>query len=560
MTDIYFSPVHSKPVPSGLTNPLFLCGMGLIFLSVILTLISTASASVTPQVAGGDSHSLALKSDGTVWACGNNTHGQLGDGTTTGRKTPVQVSNISGVTAIACGWNHSLALKSDGTVWAWGNNTYGQLGDGTTTKKNTPIQVNGISNIIVIGCGGSHSLAVKSDGTVWTWGNNTYGQLGDGTTTNRSTPIQVSELSDATKVTGGGYYSLALLSDSTVYAWGRNNNGELGTGTGSEYITPVQVSGLTDITSITGGHNEYGHSLALKSDGTIWAWGHNWWGALGDGTVKDSFTPIQVNDLSGIIAIACGWEHSMAIQSDGSVWCWGNNDSGQLGDGTVETKYSPVQLSINLGQAATPTPTASITPSPSPTPTATPTPSPIPEGNASVFGFVYDPDANALRGVTVTITGNGSSDSAETDKEGYYEFLNLAAEDYTLTFEKEGYQTQSKDISIEESEELEVETVTLEEIEKGTIYGYVVDIEGEPIEFVRLKLRGFKTGITKTESSDKDGFFEFTDLEAGTYFITTKRKGYRKGKITVKLEDGESTEVEIELRKTSRRDIIAIGH
>ena len=145
-----------------------------------------AGASV---VAGGW-HSLGLTSYGTVWAWGRNTYGQLGDGSTTTRSTPVQVSGLSGVIAIAGGDIHSLALKSDGTVWAWGYNYYGQLGDGSTTTRSTPVQVSGLSGVIAIAGGGDHNLALKSDGTVWAWGDNTNGELGDGSTTTRSTPVQ----------------------------------------------------------------------------------------------------------------------------------------------------------------------------------------------------------------------------------------------------------------------------------------------------------------------------------------------------------------------------------
>lgn len=170
-----------------------------------------------------------------------------------------------------------------------------------------------------------------------------------------------------------------------------------------------------------------------------------------------------------------------------------------------------------------------------------------------VFGFVDDEDENPLKGVTVTIQGADYSDSAETDEDGYYEFKDLAGGEYTLTYEKDGYETQTKDVELEEGETLELETITLEEIVKGTIYGYVVDIQGEPIESVKLNLKGIKTGTKTKTSSDADGFFEFEDLSADTYIIFAKKKGYKKGKKTVTLEEGEEIEIEIEMKKTSRR-------
>ncbi|MBI2471289.1 MAG: carboxypeptidase regulatory-like domain-containing protein [Planctomycetes bacterium] len=170
-----------------------------------------------------------------------------------------------------------------------------------------------------------------------------------------------------------------------------------------------------------------------------------------------------------------------------------------------------------------------------------------------VFGFVIDEDDNPLKGVTVTITGNNSSDSAETDDDGYYEFTGLSKGDYTLTYEKEGYQTQTQDIGLKEGEVKDLPTVTMEQVEKAEIYGYVVNIKGDPLEFVRLRLKGVKTKVIKTASSDADGFFEFTDLDADTYVIFAKKKGYKKTQQKVTLGDGESQEIEIVMRRSSKR-------
>ena len=191
----------------------------------------------------------------------------------------------------------------------------------------------------------------------------------------------------------------------------------------------------------------------------------------------------------------------------------------------------------------------------SPTPAASPTPqvSPTPAGEGIVFGIVNDQDELPLKGVTITITGENSSDSTETDEYGFYEFGGLAKGEYTLTYEKEGFLDQTLDISLNEGEVKGVDTVTMERVETGKIYGYVVNIKGSPIEFVRLRLKGIKTKVIKTASSDADGFFEFTDLDADTYVIFAKKKGYRKNQQKVKLGEGESTEIEIEMKKTSKR-------
>jgi uncharacterized membrane protein len=183
----------------------------------------------------------------------------------------------------------------------------------------------------------------------------------------------------------------------------------------------------------------------------------------------------------------------------------------------------------------------------------TPQPSPSPAQGGIVFGFVNDEEDNALRGVTVTITGNAFSESTETNEYGYYEFNGLSEGDYTLEYEKEGYVTQSNDVTLGDSEVKDLGTMIMEQVINGKIYGYVVDIRGNPVESVKLSLKGLKTKVSKGTASDADGFFEFTDLEADTYIIFAKRKGYKKNKLKIRLEEGESKETEIVMKKTSKR-------
>ena len=331
-------------------------------------------------ISAGGGHSLALKNDGTVWAWGNNGSGILGDGTNTDRNTPVQVvgkggiDHLDGVTAISAGSDYSLALKGDGTVWAWGWNIYSQLGDGTDGLDiyvNAPVQVVGkngkgyLTGITAISAGGGHSLALKNDGTVWAWGDNSLGMLGGGTDSRFSSiPVQVvgkngiDHLDGVTAISAGSNHSLAVKNDGTVWAWGGNDSSQLGDGTEEKRNTPVQVVGengegyLTDVTAISA---NIGHSLALKDDGTVWAWGYNWEGQLGDGTdgaYASKTTPVQVvgkdgiDYLTDVTAISAGGYHSLALKSDGTVWAWGSNDIGQLGDGTDENKNTPVHIHI----------------------------------------------------------------------------------------------------------------------------------------------------------------------------------------------------------------------
>lgn len=306
-----------------------------------------ASASVTKgaptgSLAGGEDHSVAVKSDGTVWASGINNYGQLGNGTTTNSTSPVQVKNLTGVTQISAGGDQSIALKSDGTVWDWGLNNYGELGNGTTTNSSTPVEVSNLTGATAVSEGFYFGLALKSDGTVWAWGDNNYGQLGNGTTTNSTTPVQVKNLTGTVAISAGYYQSYALKSDGTVWAWGLNNYGQLGNGTTTTSTTPVQVSGLTGVTSIAAG---YYHGLAVKSDGSIWSWGLDQYGQLGNGTTTSSTTPVQVKNLTGITAVAAGAYHSYALRSDGTEWSWGWNTYGQLGTGNTTNSSVPVQIS-----------------------------------------------------------------------------------------------------------------------------------------------------------------------------------------------------------------------
>lgn len=315
------------------------------------------------------------------WAWGNDSQGQLGDGGTTpnvnANPNPVQVSNLTDVLAVAGGGLHSLAIKSDGTddstsndgtVWTWGNDFNGQLGDGgTNANKNTPVQASGLTDMVAVAGGSNHSLAVKSDGSVYTWGGNNKGQLGydpDPTTTtfeDSSTPGQVSGLTDVVAVAGGTSYSLALKSDGTMWAWGNNDVGQLGngeSGSGLTSITPVQVEDPSDasgfftgVVAVAAGSH---HSLAVKSDGTVWAWGWNPYGQLGDGTTTNSSTPVQASNLTGATDVSGGNFHSVALKSDGTVWAWGRNDKGQLG-------HDPNPATPGFQNSSTPSQVSSLT-------------------------------------------------------------------------------------------------------------------------------------------------------------------------------------------------------
>ncbi|MEV5574063.1 Ig-like domain repeat protein [Spirillospora sp. NPDC052269] len=310
--------------------------------------------TVTHIVGRGNGHSVALTSDGRLLAWGSNLYGQLGDGTDITRTTPVFVELPDGVTItqVAAGRYYTLALTSEGSILAWGNNDQGQLGDGTTTPRDTPAYVELPDGVTVsqVSGGEYHSLAVTSDGRVLAWGRNYYGTLGDGTTTQRLTPVYVHLPDGVTvdQVTASTTHSAAVTSDGRVLAWGNNENGQLGDGTLTQRNSPVfslVPAGVT-VTQATTGDT---HTLALTAGGRVLAWGGNTYGQLGIGsTAGPQTTPVDVDLPDGVTVtqVAGGWAHNVALTSDGRVLAWGRNAFGQLGDNSTNQRNSPVYMNL----------------------------------------------------------------------------------------------------------------------------------------------------------------------------------------------------------------------
>jgi alpha-tubulin suppressor-like RCC1 family protein len=296
-------------------------------------------------IAIGLGHRLALRADGTVWAWGNNAFGQLGDGTTTHRTSPVRVARLREVVAIGAAFNHSLALTHDGVVWSWGENHRGQLGDGTLVLRPEPVPVILPAPAKAVAAGWTSGVAVLEDETVWGWGDNFWGQLGDGTRTARSAPVPAIGLRGITAVSMGDFHTLALDRDGGVWALGENLYGQLGDGTTQSRAQPARVvtaSGDPLLgAAVTAGAY---YSLVRMRDGTAWSWGGQGGGPLPSRTGPPgvgSVRAVLLARVEGSIALAGGMNHALALQPDGSVRAWGDNHAGQLGDGTTTAHDRP---------------------------------------------------------------------------------------------------------------------------------------------------------------------------------------------------------------------------
>jgi len=304
----------------------------------------TATYRIGPTLSAGSSHSVVLDAEGQVWTWGSNNNGQLGHGSIVDKWFPQMVPDLDPVIQISAGYHSTYALLDDGTVKAWGSNNFGQLGDDTETDRSTPVEVEALSSIIQIAGGSDHALALDEHGKVWSWGRGGTGQLGHGNTSNELKPLEIDGFDGVVQVAAGFWFSGAVKDDGTVWMWGSNSSGKLGVGNsgGSPLNVPTQIGGVYDIIRLSLGRD---HALALRGDGTVWAWGNNFYGQLGNGTDgNSSSTPVQVSNLTDIVWIEAGNNHSLALDSNGTLWAWGRNQYGRLGDGDDENSNVPVEV------------------------------------------------------------------------------------------------------------------------------------------------------------------------------------------------------------------------
>ena len=328
--------------------------------------VQTVGTAVTwKQVDNNYSSTLAIKTDGTLWGWGRNGYGELGDNTIIHRSSPVQtVAFGTNWKSIVKGVASSAAIKSDGTLWCWGDNLNGQLADNTTTKRSSPVQTVSFGDSwLQVSIGYRHVGAIKQDGTLWMWGYNAYGQLGDNTLVHRSSPIQtIAGGSNWRQVSCTDRNTAAIKKDGTLWIWGANAYGQLGDNTIIDKSSPVQT--ITYSGSWKQVSFGYAHVGAVKTDGTLWLWGRNDAGQLGDSSIVSKSSPIQTVAY-GINwkIVDCGSFHSASIKNDGSLWAWGAN-AGNLADGTTTDRSSPIQTALggfNWKQVACGSNTAAIT-------------------------------------------------------------------------------------------------------------------------------------------------------------------------------------------------------
>jgi alpha-tubulin suppressor-like RCC1 family protein len=275
---------------------------------------------------------------------GDNSYGELGDGTTTSSATPVTVSGISTATAVSLSDGWSCALLASGSVQCWGANSDGELGNGSTTDSNFPLPVTGISTATALSVGYTHSCALLASGSLQCWGTNTYGELGNGSRVVLSTtPVTVRGISTATAVAAGGSSACALLASGAVQCWGQNTFGQLGNGSYVRYSSvPVSVAGISTAIAITAGGS---HHCAVLSNGSVKCWGDNEYGQLGDGTTKNARTPVHVLVGAPTLLVAGFW-HTCALFAGGAMRCWGRDEQGQLGNRRKTNNPTPLPVNV----------------------------------------------------------------------------------------------------------------------------------------------------------------------------------------------------------------------
>lgn len=453
------------------------------------------------QVSSGDNHTIAIKNDGTMWAWGLNESGQLGNGTLINRNTPTRIGNQSNWAYVSAGANHNVAIKLDGTIYSWGNNEYGQLGLGNQINANTPTKVGIQTDWKTVQCGGYHTIALKQDGTLWAWGDNEFGQLGDGSYEYKTTPLKIGT-QNWSSISAGFQHSLAIRINGTLWGWGDNDYFQLGIKDNSKYYaTPFQIGTSSNWKSISAGA---WHSMALDNQDELWMWGDNEYGQIGDKTTTTAETPLKLNVSNKWAMVETGTWNSYAIDLDGYLWVWGDNEYFQLGESSVDVYVTePLKLNnltnwVNVsGGEYHITTLAKV------------------ETLFSISGKVTE-NSVGINGVEIS---NGI-ESRFTNSIGDFIFENLSAMSYTITPISSDYTfTPAFRVVDLSKDEINIDFDAKKILNKFDISGKIT-LDGAPLADVTVS-NG--KSITKT---DIQGNYTFTDLATDAYTITPSKNGY----------------------------------
>ena len=306
------------------------------------------------QIASGGANtgSFAVKTDGTLWSWGTQPYGALGQGDTTARSSPVQVGSLTTWSQVSANWRNAMAVKTDGTLWSLGGqNTDGELGHGDTTNRSSPVQVGSLTDWSRVSVGYNFVASVKTDGTMWTWGKNLSGALGLGDTTSRSSPVKVGSLTDWSTVMAGTWFVIAQKTDGTLWSWGQGSGGTHGLGDTANRSSPVQIGSLTTWGSVnfTAGNTGIAVPHVIKNDKTLWGWGNEYKGTLGDNAEVDRSSPTQIGGATDWFATEGSDNAAVGIRKINNnagyaLWTWGRNNYGQLGQNNTTNTSSPIQL------------------------------------------------------------------------------------------------------------------------------------------------------------------------------------------------------------------------
>jgi alpha-tubulin suppressor-like RCC1 family protein len=329
-------------------------GLGAATGPAILAPTQVGTATYWTSVSTGSVNTFAIKSDGTLWGTGSDIHGELGDGTYGSSHIIynfIQIGSDTNWKTTSGTRDSSVGLKTNGTLWGWGFNNNGQVGDGTTIERHTPVQIGTDTNwkAITSGMSASFNIALKTNGTLWGWGvnggANCLGQgIGTSTIAYYSSPIQIGTDSNWSSMDSGFQHTLAIKINGTLYVFGGGVNGSCGHGlTDAPFVSPTQIGTDSNWSQVSAGANT---SYAIKTDGTLWAWGQNDYGQLGDGTMVNKGYPTQIGTDTNWSSVQAGYRHCIALKTDGSLWAWGDNSWSQLGIGTSSSSTIPVQITV----------------------------------------------------------------------------------------------------------------------------------------------------------------------------------------------------------------------